>query len=207
MIDVFAGFPFFYMKRTAFVERAGTQIDIEIGGTQRKPAAIPIAINGAFVYLARYCTEPIIGTWNEAHAGALEPSFPEQVDDPEPGQGIYRLVDNDGHYEISRVIGASCGHEISLCFSPPIPDLACLKDGVTIEGKFTAGADDTDGIVAGKYSLHHAGAGTQLVMQPAKGWQPMPGRSWVKSYRWLANIESDSQGKMTIKSAWTRNPA
>lgn len=204
MIDDFAGFPFFYMKRTAFVERAGTHIHVEIDGTQRKPASIPIAINGAFVYLARYCTEPIVGTWNEAFTGLLEPISPGQADSS--GQ-TYQLVENNGHHEIARVIRPGHGHTISLTFSPPIPELACLRDGVIIEGRFTAGADDTDGIVAGRYSLHHAGVGTQLVMQPAKGWQPMPGRPWVRSYRWQANVESDSQGKMTIKSAWARNPA
>ena len=120
------------------------------------------------------------------------------------GNITYSIVDNDGHYEIARITAMDCGHEISLNFSPPVPNLTCLKDGVTIRGRFSAGADETMGIVAGEYWLSYNGVKTELVMQPTKGWQPMLGRSWVRSYRWCANIEASNKGKVTVESKWTR---
>jgi len=204
MIDDLAGFPFFYMKRTAFVKRAGTQIDVEIGGVKRNPVAIPVAINGTFVFLARYCTEPIVGTWNEAFTGQLDPLSPGQAGEAREGGTTYRLVHNDGHCEIASMTRVGCGHEISLAFSPPVPDLVGLKDGVTIGGRFSSGADGTTGIVAGAYRLYRSGARIELVMQPIQGWQPMPGKRWVKLYRWCAQVEADGRDRVTVKAAWTR---
>jgi len=63
----------------------------------------------------------------------------------------YDLVNNQRHYEICRASARNPKHEMFVTFSPPVPDVASLKDGADIKGRFGIGIDDAARIVEGAY--------------------------------------------------------
>jgi hypothetical protein len=197
-------FPFFHMKGMKFVRRSGSKITISIDGEHRTPQEIPIPVNWEFVYLSRYSTDPIIGCWNRTYDGELFPMRPEQQSTYQDEQALYELVNNVGHYEIHRMIGFSDGHNVSLEFSPPIPNLPNLRDGINLSGHFSAGADEVLGIGAGEYYIERHGDTIEMKILPLKGWQPMPGKIWVKTWIWQSTITIDINNTVCMKSEWIR---
>ena len=197
-------FPLFYLKEFDFVPLFGSEIYVRIDGIKRKIEKIPVPVNGSFVYLARYSATPIIGKWNKNYEGELEPLQPNQSNEFKVNDTIYSLIQNNGHYEISKIIGSDAEHEISFAFSPPVPDLICLKDGTEITGRFSAGADRTTGIIAGEYRINRNKNQINMTIHPIEGWQPMSGKLWVKTYYWSADIEISDNNEITMKSEWTR---
>lgn len=147
-------FPFFPMKGMKFVRRWGSKITITVDGKARTPQELPIPVNWEFVYLSRYSTDPIIGCWNRTYDGELFPMRPEEQSAYQDEQTLYELVNNAGHYEIRRMIGFSDGHNVSFEFSPPIPDLPNLKDGIKLSGYFSVGADESWELLLGSIILN-----------------------------------------------------
>ncbi|HOO91134.1 MAG TPA: hypothetical protein PLA74_09970, partial [Syntrophales bacterium] len=197
-------FPLYHMKGMNFVPRSGTEIVIKIGGEERKPKKLPIPANWKFVYLSRYSAAPIIGCWNTSHDGKLPPLQPDQHLMYQDGQTRYELVDNAGHYEIRTMVGFNDRHEVRLDFSPPIPDLPTLKDGIERRGRFSAGADGTLGIVAGTYQITRQGDVIEMEIDPQEGWQPIPGELWVKSWIWKGTITVGADHTVSMQSKWNR---
>ena len=197
-------FPFFFMKGMNFVPRSGSEIAIKIGGEDRTPEQIPIPVNWEFVYLSRYTTDPILGCWNKSYDDKLSPKQPGQQLVYHDGQTRYELVDNAGHYEIRKIIGFDDEHNVSFEFSPPIPDLPGLKDGIELSGRFSAGADEVLGIVAGEYHIKSYGDTIEMEILPLEGYQPNPGTIWVKTWMWKSTITVGADNTVSMKSGWIR---
>ena len=204
---LFSYFPFFHMKNMNFVLRSGTALSVKIDGVPRSPAQIPVPVNWKMVYLSRYAAAPIIGCWNQAYNGELPALQPGSQLSYLAGQNRYELVENAGHYEIRRLIGFNEQHEINFEFSPPIPDLPALKDDSQINGRFSAGADETPGIIAGEYHLKRQGQTIEMTIQPLESWQPIPGQLWVKTWTWKGSVTLAAGGTVSLKSAWMRGAA
>lgn len=196
--------PFFFLRSMNFIPRSGSEITISIGGEARTPEQIPFPVNLEFVYLSRYTTDPILGCWNKSYAGKLSPMQPGQQLTYEDGQTRYELVDNAGHTEIRKIIGFDDKHNVSFEFSPPIPDLPALKDGITLNGRFSAGADDVLGIVAGEYHIQRYGDTIEMEILPLEGYQPNPGALWVKTWVWKGVITVSADKTVSMKSEWVR---
>lgn len=200
----FDAFPFYHLKGAGFVPQAGSEITIRIDGKDRTPARVPLPVDWKFAYLCRYTTDPILGNWNRPHDGPLSPLRPGQQLSYQDGQTRYELVDNAGHREIREMIGLGDKHNVSFEFSPPIPDLPSLKDGIEVDGRFSAGADEVQGIVAGEYHVkRHAGT-VEMEIRPLEGWQPMPGTIWVRSWVWRSAIAFGANDAVSMKAAWIR---
>ncbi len=197
-------FPFFFLKSMNFVPRSGSEITIKIGGEARTPEQIPFPVNLEFVYLSRYTTDPILGCWNKSYADKLSPMQPGQQLTYQDGQTRYELVDNAGHTEIRKIIGFDDKHNVSFEFSPPIPDLPGLKDGIQLIGRFAAGADEVLGIVAGEYHLKRHGDTIEMLILPLEGYQPNPGTLWVKAWMWKSTITVSADNTVSMKSGWIR---
>jgi hypothetical protein len=200
----FQYFPFFHMKNMNFVLRSGTEITVKIGGEERKPKKLPIPADLEFVYLSRYTPAPIIACWNSPHDGELYPLKVKGQSVHQNEKTAYELVNNDGHCEIRKMCGLNERHAVSFDFSPPIPDLICLKDGADLKGRFCAGADGIPGIVAGTYSVRRQGNVIDMEIRPQEGWQPTPGQLWVKSWVWKSTIKAASDNSVSMKSFWIR---
>jgi hypothetical protein len=185
-----------------FIPRSGAEITIHIGGQARTPEQIPFPVNLEFVYLSRYTTDPILGCWNKSYTGKLSPMQPGQQSTFEDRQTRYELVDNAGHYEIRKIIGFNAKHNVSFEFSPPIPDLPGLKDGIELSGRFSAGADEVLGIVAGEYHIQRHGDIIEMEILPLEGYQPNPGALWVKTWVWHGTITVSTDKTVSMKSEW-----
>jgi hypothetical protein len=198
-------FPFFHMKGMHFVSRADGDIKVSIGGEARTPTKLPIPSDWQLAYLTRNSPSPILGHWNAPQSGPLTPLRPDERLTCEDGTTRYDLVDNAGHYEIRRLVGANEHHEVDFIFSPPVPDLAALRDGILRKGRFTAGADGVTGIVAGEFQVQRHGNLINMVIHPLEGWQPVPGEPWVRSWQWHAVLTRSDEGTLSIEAGWTRS--
>ncbi len=201
----FTYFPFFHMKNMNFVLRSGTGISVYIDGVQRKPKKLPVPVDWEFVYLSRYTDEPVMVNWNKAFSGELHPVKGSGMNAEKEGSSSCELVNNGGHPEIRKMTVSDKKHEVFFEFSPPLPDLVCLKDGVDLNGRFCAGVDKTPGIIAGTYNIRRQEGLILMEIRPEKGWQPTPGRKWVRTWIWKGTISVLPDGTVTMKSSWARN--
>jgi hypothetical protein len=200
----FEYFPFFHMKDMNFVLREGSEIKIKIAGEERKPKKLPLPVDWEFVYLSRYTAQPILGCWNKPHNGDLPPFKPDNQMAYQDEQTHYELINNSGYYEIQGINALNTKHQVNFEFSPPIPDLISLKTETKLTGRFCAGADGIEGIIAGEYNIIRQGNIIHMEIQPLEGWHPIPGTIWVKSWTWKSTITVTENSTISMNSAWTR---
>jgi hypothetical protein len=200
----FTYFPFFHMKNMNFVLRSGTEISVYIDGVQRKPKRLPIPVDWEFVYLSRYTDEPVMVSWNKAFSGELHPVKASGMPAEKGAVSCFELVNNNGHHEIRKMTESDKKHKVFFDFSPPVPDLVCLKNDVDLNGRFCAGVDNIGGILAGTYNIKRQEGLILMEIRPAKGWQPIPGRKWVKTWIWKGAISVQPDSTVTMKSFWVR---
>lgn len=201
-----------------FANRRNTDIEISIDGVKHKPDTFPVPIDWSVNYFTRYSTNAFNVDWNKDVNGRLTPLIPDKYNRAEDNDTTYGLVNNDGHYEIKCLHAENSKHMFGICFYPPIPDLECLKDGVTINGKFKIGTDCSKGHIGGDYSIQRSGKTVQIRVEPGEGWRPKEKRwmlrlvykmvkvfrEWPKSYLWNATITFDAPNKPIIQSKWER---
>ena len=96
---------------------------------------------------------------------------------------------NNSHPEIRCVKRIDSNSEMRIAFSPAIPDIVSLKIDTEIEGHFSISVDEVKGIMGGVYSVKKNKDGVIFKMNPQKGWQPMPGKLWMKTYFWNCDIK------------------
>lgn len=202
IIKTFTFFPLFYMKSFNFVKQSGTNISIKINNNDLKAKKIPILLNGSFVYLSRYSTEPVICNINDKFNGKLKPMFPTQENKFIDKNMTYELINNNNHYEIQKVSCSNPINKVSILFSPAIPDLVNLKKGITIAGKFSIEIDSIAGIVAGEYQISRINDQISITMKPLKAYSPMTGPLWVLAYTWNATITIQNKSNVILKSNW-----
>lgn len=198
MIDNFTSFPLFYMKETAFFEKEHSQIQIRIGTQDREPVFIPIAINGKFVYLSRYCFEPVVASLNENYSGVL------LQNDPMDNNSMQYYVSEDaGKAALHAIEARGYNHKVALKLHPPFPDLRSIEEGLSLKGRFSTSVDNTDGILGGEYSLKKTKGRVFISLNPKIGWQPDPGRKWYKQYRWESSV-TVREKQVHAESKWVK---
>ena len=199
-------FPIVYLKKFGMVIKKDTEIFVKIHGVLRKPVEIPFRMNGIHIYLARFSLEPIICNWNNKYSGRLNSILidPLNIDVKEENLS-YIILNNGGYYEIKKISGKDeFGHSISFEFSPAIPNLLNLKNNVNTKGKFSCWIDDRKVIFAGEFHINRVSNIISFSIQPLKGWQPFPGKLWLKTYKWTAEIEIQTDNYLSINSYWKR---
>jgi len=73
-----------------------------------------------------------------------------------------------------------------------------------IKGRFSCIIDEVRGVFAGEYYLIRTGDIIEFSIQPTKGWQPFPGRLWLKTYKWTSKIQFHDIDDIKINSYWRR---
>jgi len=199
-------FPIVYLNEFGMVIKKDTEIFIKIHGFLRKPVEMPFRMNNMHVYLVYYALVPIIGNWNNIFSGNLNPILINSSNLNVINENItYEIFNNESYYEIEKISGKNeVGHKISFEFSPAIPNLIALKSNMKIKGKFSCCIDDKKGIFAGEYHINRVGDKISLNIQPIKGWQPFPGKLWIKTYKWTADIDIIDNDNIRIQSYWNR---
>ncbi|MDP4087983.1 MAG: hypothetical protein Q8930_01780 [Bacillota bacterium] len=198
-------FPVIYLKKVNMVQMKGTEIFVKINGEDMEPIKLVPLCNFKRAYLSRYAYAINIKELNNDFEGVLEPVEADGSSEEIPVDNcIYSINMNSGHPEIESVRAAEPGSEMRISFSPPIPDIVSLKDNIEIRGRFSLSVDEIKGIMGGVYSLKKTGVSVNIKMNPRKGWQPMPGRLWMKTYLWDCDMKL-LQGSCQVKTRWYRN--
>lgn len=210
--------PVFLMYDFNFVRKRNTAVTIMIDGILHKPDSFPIPMNGSKVYFMRYSNDTFLASWNMAQSGPL--SNLETKDGLiRDNQGtVYDLEENDSHMEIKQMKCSNSRHNITINFTPPVPDIVCLKDGSTAEGKFTISSDESAGTIDGEYQIGRNGGEAVIRIHPAGGWKPNESRwmvrliykaasmfkTWPKSYIWTGSIKLGGSDATIMHSSWQR---
>jgi len=199
-------FPIVYLNKFSMVIKKDTDIFVKIDEDLKKPAELPVKIDNQNFYLARYSLDPIICNWNKSYTGNLNPILLNTTNNDSIKKNLsYDILNNNGYFEIKKVMGVDeLSHSISFEFSPAIPNLLSLKSEKKIKGKFSLIIGKKKGIFAGVYHINRKKEQIVISIQPTKGWQPFPGKLWLKTYKWAANIEILEDFEFKIHSNWTR---
>ncbi len=183
--------PLFFLDEFALVKRAGTRVRISVDGRERSPAKMTRLIKGPASYFTRYSNRVVIAHWNERREAVLEPvPLSPGSKTVEAGGLDWSIQWNGERPEVPSVTARFGEDRLTFLFSPPLPDLAALRPGVRIEGRFVVNVNDVPGVVAGEYEVEREAEGARIVFQPLEAWQPpiVRGPSWVSSYRYEAEI-------------------
>lgn len=197
--------PVFFLDEFAFVRRRGADMRIEIDGQPRSPETLTRLVRGPASYFTRYSTRVVLAHWNERREANLQPvSLDPGAQVVEAGGLEWHMVWNAGHPEARAAVARSGEDAVTFVFSPALPDLAALRPGARLEGRFVVNVNDVPGVVAGEYSVVRQEEEVRLVFQPLRGWQPpMAGPPWVSTYRYEAVIDLRG-GRARLESSWTR---
>lgn len=196
-------FPIFYPKKMNFLNTREGNARISINGTDLTIKKIPGLVNWKRVYFARWSFEPVFILWNKNFDGEIIGHETNSNDKNTPVN--YELGKNSKHVEIKKINYTENNHSIALNFSPALPELLCLKDNIRLEGKFTIDIDETTGVIGGEYFIHQKGEIVEMKLQPTKGWQPIPGKSWVKKHYLHITMEAIKDGNVLLNSKWGVN--
>lgn len=200
-----------------FVRRADTAISVKVNGQERRLDRLPLPMDGSRMYFTRYSPDPLIATLNPAYDGPLAPLERVSAHEARAGEVCFDLVENHGQTEITAMRRAYKKREVRVAFSPALPNLLGLKDGVGVNGRFTISADPTVGQVTGEYQIARQGDRLELRLIPSGGWQPNERKwsvrfiyrvasvftQWPKTYAWTAVLDL-STAQPTMQSNWQR---
>lgn len=197
-------FPIIYLRKFNMVEQKGTEIFVKLNRNNLDPIKLFPLCNFKKVYLARYSGFNNIKELNHNFKGIMEPvEINNDVDEININQCIYSINMNNGHPEIECVKRVSNNSEMRITFSPSIPDIISLKDNSEIRGHFSVSDDEVRGIMGGIYLLKRNKDSINFQINPQKGWQPMPGKLWMKTYLWNCDIKILDE-KLQVESKWSR---
>lgn len=197
-------FPVVFLNGFELVQKKGTAISVSIDGAGMKPQTLVPLYNYKKVYMTRYSGQVVVEQLNPNYSGNLGPvAVPAGAGEVAYGGNAYLITDHNGHSEIEQVTAAYGNSEVRIKFSPALPEVSSLKSGMKIEGRFSIGIDKADGMVGGIYSITSTSGGVNFQMSPQIGWQPMPGKLWMKTYFWNCDIQTEG-GNLKVNSKWSR---
>jgi len=211
--------PIYSLYEMSFTKQKYSTIEISIDGLKHKPDTFPLPIDCGKNYFTRYSADTFNVDLNKSFCGPLLPMKPDKNNFIQSNGINYELVDNDGHFEISSINVKNKKHQLYIYFSPPIPDLLCLRDEVIVDGNFIITTDKSTGRLSGEYHLQRIKNEIELRLQPNKGWQPNERRlilkilfmvvkvfkEWPKSYVWNAKIKLDETEPPMMETRWEKD--
>lgn len=199
-------FPIVFLNRFGMATKRNTEIFVKIHGVVRDIAEMPVQINGMDVYAVHYSLQPIISNWNNNFTGSINPIMVNAPSLRISDNNIdFEFKNNSDYYEINKISGRSEeDHTISFEFSPAIPNLLSLRRKTKIKGRFSCIIDEKKGIFAGEFYLTRTGDTIKFNITPTKGWQPFPGKLWLKDYKWTSMVQIQNIEDIKISSNWRR---
>jgi len=211
-------FPVYSLYGMSLAKRRHTDIEIRIDIERHKPDIFPLPVDYAKNYFTRYSADTFNVDFNKNFKGQLQPLFPGETSRTEYRNVIFELSDNGGHSEIKGISAKNNKHQINIEYSPPVPDIACLRDSLIIDGVFAITTNGSAGSIRGEYHVRNQGNETEMSIHPDKGWIPNEKRlflkllflivkvfkDWPKSYLWNANIKFDATSHPVMISGWKR---
>ena len=199
-------FPIVFLNKFGMVIKKNTEFFVKIHGILRDATEMPVRMENINVYRTYYSLEPIISNWNHSLSGDINPIILNpQVLNVSEENITFILIKNSDYYEIKNISGKDEeGHKVSFEFSPAIPNLLSIRSNLGISGRFSCIIDEKKGIFAGEYYLTRNEDTIEFNIKPTKGWQPFPGRLWLKAYNWSSKIQIYDIDDIKINSYWRR---
>jgi len=199
-------FPIVFLKKFGMVIKENTEIFVKIHGFSRGITEMPVRMNKMSFFSAHYSLEPVICNWNNDYSGNINPIILNPpILNVSDDNITFNLVKNSDYYEIRKISGNDEeGHTLSFDFSPAIPNLLSLGSNSKINGRFSTIIDKKKGVFAGEYHLVRIGEAIEFRITPNKGWQPFPGKLWLKTYKWISKIYIQDIRDIKISSYWRR---
>ena len=199
-------FPIVFLNKFGMVIKENTEIFVKIHSFSRDITEMPVRINKMSFYSARYSLEPVICNWNNNYSGSIDPIILKTPTLNISDENItYDLINNSDYFEIKQIYGTDEeSHTISIDFSPAIPNLLSLGANSKINGRFSTIIDKKKGVFAGEYHLTRTGEAIEFIITLNKGWQPFPGKLWLKTYKWVSKIHIQDIRDIKISSNWRR---
>lgn len=196
--------PLVYMDGFDFSPKKGTVYSVRINGEEQSVQSIPFKLNGYRPLMIRYSRSSPVINWNREFEGSL---FRAEV------HRDYRSLEYRGWKinlswegdipEIDSMVSSGPAGDLTLRFSPPLPNLLYLDEPESLEGRFSFSTAEHSGIFAGEYHLEKNSRGDWIfTIDPTHSSKPpiLPG-SWWKKFRYRAQINPDSN---RIKSEWLK---
>ncbi len=198
-------FPLVYLEQAGFLPVENTVFEIQIDGKEYPLKKIPLEVNGVKSYKTVYSLHPQPFFCNEECNTELSyGEYNRQKSDTINGIS-YVYNNNKGYCEIKEFGYQFPDRNMKVVFSPALPNFVSLKDGATTEGKFCIDVNLNQCVVGGSYSIVRVNNKITFRMNPEKGWQPMPGKSWVSFYDYEACIDVSEKTYYHFQSAWNIN--
>jgi len=195
-------FPFIYMDYFGFSPVSKTMVNVEIDGQDQNVQSLPFKLNGIKPYMIRYSLSSPVINWNSEVSGSLESLELLKGIDPKNVQGWdYKINWNGNIPEIDSIISSGAAGEITVRFSPAIPNIFYLGKSHEIHGRFSFSSERHKGIFAGEYSLVYS-EGWIFSLTPTHCSKPviLPGQ-WWKEFHYQAYISEDES---EIESSWSK---
>lgn len=193
-------FPLFYLRNFSVVTEDFGEIRATAGGREMKPAFFLERIEGKVSYSAIYCEKPAIGFLNTDFEGEIPRIF---TNDPalEYAREKIEFLENGGRYEIKKIASETPGGEIEILFSPALPDIAAMKSGEEVSGRWSAAIDTIRGVAGGTYSIIKKENNAGFTMDPSMAAQSFLNDKSVMRFFWKAFLTFEDD-KAEIKSDW-----
>jgi hypothetical protein len=195
----YSSFPVFYMKELNFLNTKEGKASITINDTIYTIKKIPGIVNWKKVYMARWSFNPVFILWNENRTNTIKGLA---NNDLTTDSVSYKINDQNGYMEIESIEFRKEKHTAGIEFSPKLPELICLKEDIELSGRFIINVDDKRGVYGGKYFINRDDNEIILKLQPTKGYQPTPGKTWVKNLYLEIKIAEYLNGEIFSSSKW-----
>lgn len=198
--------PIVFLDDFALVRRRGTRIRVTVDGQERTPEKMTRLVKGPASYFTRYSTRVVIANWNERREATIEPvPLRQDTREVEIGNLTWRIRWNGDHPEVEAIVAQAERGQVTFLFSPALPDLARLREGALVEGRFVINVNAVEGITAGEYRVSRGRGGVRIEIQPLRAWQPpiLKGPPWVASYHYQADLDL-SGSRPQLRSEWRR---
>ena len=189
-------FPLFFATDMGFAARTSARVEVSVDDAPRKPATLPLPVGNEPVFLARYSSDFV--------SCLVLPAFEGELASSSTREDGLEVVEHQGFPEIVSLRKPCGSHIATLRLAPGLPALACLRPELRVQGRFSLSIDETTGIVAGSWEARRQGEEVHLQLRPEEGYQPTPGKPWVKSYLWRARLRPLGEGTMSMRSGWER---
>ncbi|MCR3955323.1 MAG: hypothetical protein NUK57_03435 [Gudongella sp.] len=201
-----------------FIRKNNTEAKISINGRSHKFDELPVPMDGARMFYARYSPQPLIATLNPAFDGELKPINIEHQQRLASTEELDIELDwvKDRPY-IKSLTHNNKIHPLTLKFTEAFPDIRFLENGSVLSGEFEIKGHPTTGKIGGIYEVRKDDE-IKVKMIPTKGWEPSPSKlslrfmysvakifkNWPRTYEWTAIIRGNGNGVHHMQSKWDR---
>jgi hypothetical protein len=198
----YSSFPIFYMKEINFLNTKDGKASVTINDTIYPIKKIPGIVNWKKLYMARWSFNPIFILWNENHTKISKGLAKHDLTTDSVS---YQINSQNGYMEIECIEFRKENQTAKIEFMPNLPEIMCIKNNTKLSGRFLINVGKKRGVYGGEYFVNRNNDEIILKLQPTEGYQPNPGKTWVKNLYLEIKITENINGEIVSCSKWINN--